>query len=392
LAVEGSMVTPSWFTPPQLARGAACALLMSTAALSFFILENCLGSACPARQLQDGPPLALVPSPLWHPGARQAAMTSLAHYVSQGSTGSVLACVLRAEVPAVALVLVAWSSATLLLLALLATFAPRPRQAELDAFRRGASLFAFGSVFSIAYVLAVSSRGYADVACIVAFWAFKHASHQLRVVLPLRSEALRRAARVRLAPLAALCGAHACVALTCAALTRALALAFRAPAPHPALSRIVVFELSSLAMHAVHHAFLAANEALHVADEVSARRAAAADAKFSLAAALEGAQTVPSFTAERRADARDALRFVYQVVEGAWLLAHHAALFATFGFRCRVGDCVLLYDVRHFGARLLGAVRGRLARSLALSHVRDAFPTASAGALPRLQHCTSPFV
>jgi hypothetical protein len=357
------MVALSWFTSP-LPGMAACALMLSSFTVSFYALDSCFETACPVRNMGQGTaPLALVPYALWSSTSRQEITSNLSRLFTRPVALSVFRCILRSEVASVALVLACWSMATLLLLALLATFVPHPRQPEVSAFRRSTSFFAVTSVLSSVHILAVSTRGYSDFTTILLFWSWKFLAYQLRTITPLRSDAIRRAAHVRVAALSSLLGFTTFLAILHALFTRALFIAA------PALSHVVFFELCALGLHALHFATLAASEALHIADEL-ANRAAAASAT---------ADAVPSFWNERRAEMRDVVRFVHEIVEGSALLVHHAAVLYTFGFRWRIGDVLLLYDMRHFSIRLLEALQHALRQSLAQALVRDAFATASAG-------------
>ena len=353
---------PGWFKAP-VPLAVLSALGISSSTLAFYALETCFQATCPIRHVAANAVPAALPAAVLRPSTLRTLAASLAATPAADTALRVFRCALQSEVAALALIVTSWCLALLALSALLALVVPRPKPAELDAYRTNCAFFAANAALYSVHVLAVSDRGYEDVATILAFWAWKFAAYQLHTLLPLRSEAVRRAAHVRLRALLPILATTAALAAAHAYATAALARAA------PALPRIVFFELCSVALHALRFCADAATEALHVVDELASRRALlATDA------------AVPTFGNERRADAREAVDFAHAVVESTALLAHHVAALATFGFRFRVGDALLAYDVRHFSIRLLESWQRRLQRTLAERSIQAAFDTATAGA------------
>ena len=354
----------TWFALPS-PTVAASLLLISSSTVLFYTLESCVDSTCPVRPAGSAPaPVTVVPQVLLSPTYRETALSRLA---DPAVAAPLFACILRSEVASLALVVAAWVVAVTLLFAFLGVVIGPPRGAELAALLRTASIFAISCALSSVHILAVSTSGYTDATAILLFWAVKFAACAASTLLPLRSESLRRAARVRLRPLAAIAAAAAALA---AAHARATLLVLASAATLPP---VVLFECTSVALHALQFGHLAAADTLHIADELANRAAAASP----------DPDAVPSVWNERRAELRDRLKFVHDLLESAALFAHHGAVLRCFGFGFRLGDALLMYDMRHFSVRVLVGVQEALRRSLAHTVILQAFAVPSDGARTR---------
>jgi hypothetical protein len=304
-----------------------------------------------------------LPAAVSDPVMRRYLMASLSEMPVTESALSVYRCVLQSEVAAVSMVIAAWSLALMALATTLTLAVPRPKPADIDAFRTRCCIYAVKSAIACVHILAVSNRGYAEVTTVLVLWALKFVSYQLHALLPLRSDAIRRAARVDL-------GASFNIFVTSTLLAAAHTVATHLLVLHAhALTPILFFQLCAVPLHMLRFYHIAATEALHIADELSNRRSSTSDP----------CDVVPSFANERRAATRAAISGLYHVFEGAALLVHHVGELLTFGFCFRIGDILLVHDIRLLTIRLLTALHSCLRGTLAHERICSAFATASPG-------------
>ena len=271
------------------------------------------------------------------------------------------------------MIVVAWASSVLALLLILSTVAPFPKAAELSALRLRSFTFGVGCTLSLLHIAAASKAEEARNALVLGpvMWAAFWLSTQLRALLPLRAEAIRRAAHVDMRSLRALAGCHAACATVCVCLAKPAFDAARS-GMLPSATR---FDLCLLGFAGLHHAVLAIIEGTHIADEMAHWRT-----DQDTPEGMPDAR--PSFASEMRADLREALQHAHGIVENLGLLMRHMAMIHSFGVRARISDALLLTDMRHFASQLLRSWQAWMQSSLCLTCVHHTFETASVGAMP----------
>jgi hypothetical protein len=340
------------------------ALGLSASTIIFYALESCFDAVCPVKHVESAAsPFMVLPAAVSDPLVRQYLMAALSKLSAKETAFTVYRCVLQSEVAAVSMVVASWCLALLALAIILAVAVPRPKPADIDLFRTGCCIYAAKSMIGCVHILAVSNHGYEEVSTILALWAVKFVSYQLHALLPLRSDAIRRAARINL-------GASFVIFSTAALLAAAHTIATHFLVLHArSLPTLIFFQLCAMPLHMLRFYHIAATEALHIADEVSNRHSSTSDA----------CDIVPSFANERRAATRAAIAGLYHVFEGAALLVHHVAELMTFGFRLRIGDILLVHDIRLLAIQLLTALHSFIRGSLAHERICSAFNTAPPG-------------
>jgi hypothetical protein len=185
-------------------------------------------------------------------------------------------------------------------------------------------------------------------------------------VLPLRSEAIRKARQVNKHKLLKLLSAYSFGALFSASASVIL-WRFR-----PWMSTIVFFELWALPLDALTFCTLAFSESLHIAEEMS----------------LGGKVSEPLVTAEKRTALLESASLLQGTIKGLVIFCHRIALLWSFGVKWRLADFLLLSDIRLSARRALLKLQHHLQDSTVQFQAHHNYPCASPGSLYALLFLT----
>jgi hypothetical protein len=195
--------------------------------------------------------------------------------------------------------------------------------------------------------------------------ACKFVSRQVQSILPLRASSIRRAHDVKIRPLVTILLLYA---LECCLHVAGSILLVRSARRLPP---VLFFELWTLPLDAISFFQLSCLEILHVVEELSHRADLSA----------------PSFwliSPERRAELGDFVKLHHDICRGAIILCHRATMLAQFGFKGRLGDILVLADMRATSNRILHNLELYLRHSLSHINVDAQFQDATKGRLSQI--------
>jgi hypothetical protein len=196
-------------------------------------------------------------------------------------------------------------------------------------------------------------------------WCFKYCTLVVTAVLPLRSEAIRKARQVNTKNLLPLFSAYSSGAVLSTAAS-VLLWGLR-----PWMSPIVFFELWALPLDALAFLSLAFSESLHIAEELS----------------VGGKAAEPLVTAEKSMQLCEGAAQLQGTVKGVVILCHRVTMLWCFGLQWRLADCILLSEICLSSRRVLLNCKHRLQHSIAQSQTHKAYPCAAPGVI-RFRTCS----